>query len=209
MEVDLLNPSDHASAPEPKDSADPLGDPRDLSDRIETWDRLVELRLNPDKLIAFLMSYLPYAEPYASMLRRGGAEIAPTPACNANSVAAVRSPVEAIRDQVRAYGERLVGGFEHVGDRLPPCIVLKAALRELEQSADRYGYERLSRVAAILHDTLRYNPIEAFDDAALQSFMDALGYATEGRADAADPVECEHALLAGDLTWLPPIRADR
>src|SRR5690348_13836528 len=64
---------------------------------------------------------------------------------------AVRSPVETARDDVRRDAARLTKAFRDVSARLAAGIALKTSLRKLEQTAARYGYERLSRVAAVLH----------------------------------------------------------
>ena len=88
-------------------------------------------------------------------------------------------------------------------------IALKESLRTLEGEAARYDYEMLSRVAAVLHDTLKNNPVESLDDAEMQAFQEAAKQATEGRAETSDPYQCELALYRAGLSWLPSVSRER
>jgi hypothetical protein len=121
------------------------------------------------------------------------------------NLTANRSPIESIRDEVHRYVGQLKDNFLNLSQRLVSSISLKEALHKLEYAADRYDYEPLSRVAAILHDTLKNNPIEAFDDQKLRGFIEATKQATEGRADQSDPYQCELSLYRARLSWLPSV----
>jgi hypothetical protein len=118
---------------------------------------------------------------------------------------AKRPPIEEVRDLVRRDVMRLREAIPDLDNMLTACIDLKQSLNKLERDAARYGYEPLSRVAAILHDTLKHNFIEDLDEQNFQGFFEATRQATEGRADHADPRECDLTLIQAGLSWLPGI----
>lgn len=96
---------------------------------------------------------------------------------------------------------------DDLGQRLAAAVTLKASLRNLEHEAGRFGYEALSRVAAILHDTLKNNPVETWDNTELQGFLKACEQATEEQAITADAYTCEKTLFHAGLSWLPTFKA--
>ena len=98
---------------------------------------------------------------------------------------AARPPIEEIRDAVRQSADCLAKASGDLTARLPASLQLKEALKQLENEAAQDGYEPLSRVAAILHDVLRYTPIETFDHSMLQGFQEALQQTFVERADRA------------------------
>ena len=113
--------------------------------------------------------------------------------------------IDTARDAVRCHAICLSQSFHSLTARLPEAVLLKEALRRLEDEAARLDYEPLSRIAAVLHDVLRYNAIEEFSGDMLAGFVEALQQVTEVRADQADPFTCELALYKAGLDWLPPI----
>ncbi len=120
-------------------------------------------------------------------------------------ISVARAPIEAVRDEVRRDVEKLSKAFEDLSARLVTGIALKASLRKLENEAAKYDYEPLSRVAAVLHDTLKHNPIESFDKAEMRGFIEASKQATEGSANQSDPYVCEKTLIQVGLSWLPTL----
>jgi hypothetical protein len=101
----------------------------------------------------------------------------------------------------------LRAAFADKSARIAAAIVVKEALRELEGTARRYEWEDLTFVAAILHDTLRYNPIEAFDERQCRAFLEASRQVIDVAPSDSDPTTCLQALWRGGLDWLPPVNA--
>src|SRR5579871_4122280 len=87
--------------------------------------------------------------------------------------------IEAIRGEVRLGVLRFVDSFVIPKARLAACISLKDALHQLELKANEYDYEPLSRVAAVLHDTLKNNNVLTLDEIELGGFVKACEQATE------------------------------
>lgn len=117
-------------------------------------------------------------------------------------------PMEVLREEIRCNLLRLQQAEDDLSERLAAAVPLKTSLRKLEHDAGRCGYEALSRVAAILHDTLKNNPVEALDDAEVQGFLKACEQAIEGQASNADAYVCEKTLFHAGLSWLPTFRIE-
>lgn len=60
-------------------------------------------------------------------------------------------------------------------------------------------------MAAVLHDMLKHNYIEDFDDAQLQGFLEAAKQVVEVSPDQSSPYDCELALFKAGLSWLPTV----
>lgn len=118
-----------------------------------------------------------------------------------------RSPVDRAIDEMRDKLYWLQANFADKSARIAVAMKVKEALRELEEISERYELENLTRVAAILHDTLRYNPIETFDERQLRAFLEASRQATDVAPSDSDPTTCLQALWRGGLDWLPPVNA--
>jgi hypothetical protein len=134
--------------------------------------------------------------------------VQPLPA-QQKEVAVVGKPIEAVRDAVRQNLARLENAFQRPEDQEElQCAAdtLRASLRTLENEAGRHEeYEMLSRVAAIMHDVLKHNPITDFDQTRFGGFVLAMRQAIEGNPEQADPYLSEQAIYRAGVSWLPPM----
>ena len=123
-----------------------------------------------------------------------------------NELAAACPSLEVLREEARCNLLRLQQAADNLGGRLAAAVILKASLRNLEHEAGHFGYESLSRIAAILRDTLKNNDVETWDDTEMQGFLKACEQATEGQAITADAYACEKTLFHAGLSWLPTFK---
>ena len=123
-----------------------------------------------------------------------------------NELAAACPSLEVSREEVRHNFLHFRQAEDEPSQRLATAVTLKASLRKLEHEAGHFGYESLSRVAAILHDTLKNNPVEAMDDTEMQGFLKACEQATVEQPIAADAYACEKTLFHAGLSWLPTFK---
>ena len=131
-----------------------------------------------------------------------------TPPLLKDDVSETRAPIEEARDVVRRNLSRLEEAFQHAENQEElQCAAdnLRTSLSQLEDEAGHYAYERLSRVAIILHDVLKHNPIAEFTEEQQQAFLLAARQATEGAPEQADSRECDRLLYPTGLDWLPPV----
>jgi hypothetical protein len=116
---------------------------------------------------------------------------------------------EEARDGVRQNLNRLEEAFQHTGEREAlqgAADNLRTSLDHLEDEAGRKNeYEQLSRVAAVLHDVLKHNPVVEFTEEQQRTFVRAAKYAIQGAPEQADALECDRVLYGAGLDWLPPI----
>jgi len=112
------------------------------------------------------------------------------------------------QERVRQSLTRLSENVDDLSHRLSAGVQLQAALRELEVAGRKNNYRPLSRVAAVLHDTLKHNPIEGFTKEQLKAFQKACQEAIKIDPAKASPRESERYLFRAQLSWLPSLPAD-
>lgn len=109
------------------------------------------------------------------------------------------------QQRVRKSLMRLSENFANLSHRLSAVVQLQTALGALEVAARENNFRLLSRVAAVLHDTLKHNPIEGFTKEQLKAFQKAC---QEVIKIDPNPRVCEKHLFRAQLSWLPPLPAD-
>ena len=67
-------------------------------------------------------------------------------------------PLADAQEKVYKFLTRLSENFDDLSHRLSAVVQLQTALRVLEIAARNNNFRPLSRVAAVLHDTLKHNP---------------------------------------------------
>ena len=117
-------------------------------------------------------------------------------------------PLTDAQERVRKSLIRLSESFDNLSHRLSAVIQLQTALRALEIAARKNNFRPLSRVAAVLHDTLKHNPIEGFNRTQLTAFQKACQEAIKNDPAKASSRESERHLFRAQLSWLPSLPAD-
>lgn len=103
---------------------------------------------------------------------------------------------------------RFSENFDDLSLRLSAGVQLQNALRTLEVTARKNNFRRLSRVAAVLHDTLKHNPVEEFSKTELTAFKKAMTEAIKTVPQKTNPSAAEKHLFRAQLSWLPSLPAD-
>lgn len=117
-------------------------------------------------------------------------------------------PLTDAQERVRKFLTRLSENFDDLSHRLSVVVQLQTVLRALEIVARNNNFRPLSRVAAVLHDTLKHNPIEGFSKEQLTAFQKACQEAIKIDPAKASPREAERHLFRAQLSWLPSLPAD-
>jgi len=103
---------------------------------------------------------------------------------------------------------RLSENFDDLSHRLLAGVQLQTALNALEVTARKNNFRLLSRVAAVLHDTLKYNPVEGFSNVQLTAFQKACQEAIKLDPAKVSSRASERHLFRAQLSWLPSLPAD-
>ena len=103
---------------------------------------------------------------------------------------------------------RLSENFDDLSHRLSAGVQLQSALHALEVAAKKNNFRPLSRVAAVLHDTLKHNPIEGFSKIQLTAFQKACQEAIKTDPAKSSPRASERHLFRAQLSWLPSLPDD-
>jgi hypothetical protein len=112
------------------------------------------------------------------------------------------------QERVRKSLTRLSENFDDLSHRLSAGVQLQAVLHALEVAARKNNFRPLSRVAAVLHDTLKHNPIEGFSKEQLTAFQKACQEAIKTDPAKYSPRASERHLFRAQLSWLPSLPAD-
>jgi len=112
-----------------------------------------------------------------------------------------------VQERVSKSLTLLSENFDDLSHRLLASVQLQTALHVLEVAARKNNFRLLSRVAAVLHDTLKHNPIEGFSKAQLLAFQKACQEAIIDPSKAS-PRASERHLFRAQLSWLPSLPAD-
>lgn len=97
--------------------------------------------------------------------------------------------------------------FDNLSLRLSAGTQLQNSLRALELAARKDNFRLLSRVAAVLYDTLKRNPIEGFSREQLTAFQKACQEAIKIDPMNVKPRISERHLFRARLSWLPSLPA--
>lgn len=108
-----------------------------------------------------------------------------------------------VQERVRKSLMRLSQNFDNLSHRLSAGVQLQTALRALEVVARDANFRLLARVAAVLNDTLKHNPIEGFSKAQLTVYNKACQEAIKMDPSQSCPRVCEKHLFHAQLSWLP------
>jgi len=106
------------------------------------------------------------------------------------------------QERVRKSLMRLSENFDNLSYRLSAGVQLQTALRTLEVAARNENLRLLARVSAVLHDTLKHNPIEGFSKVQLTAYHKACQEVIKINPN---PRVCEKHLFMAQLSWLPPL----
>lgn len=117
-------------------------------------------------------------------------------------------PLADLCKQVSKSLTRLSENFDDISLRLSAGVQLQNALRTLEIAARKNNFRLLSRVAAVLHDTLKHNPVEGFSKTQLTAFQKATHEAIKTNPKKANPYAAERHLFRAQLSWLPSLPTD-
>lgn len=110
-----------------------------------------------------------------------------------------------VQERVSKSLMRLSENFDNPSQRLSAGVQLQTALRTLEEAARNASFRLLARVSAVLHDTLKHNPVEGFSEAQLAAYHQACQEAIKIDPSTANPRVCERHLFHAQLSWLPPL----